>query len=615
VAISAGDLSPNVLVSSDDPVLLHAAAELRDHLASQSGGSQTIPVRLEAVSAGGDGFEIHARADGVRIDGDSSRGVLNGVYWLLEQLGWLWVKPGGDGTRFRAGQTLEEGVYRETPLFPRRTLILGNDALHDQWPDWLEFASRNRCNSIFFHDTPPSVLGRGGAQRPADADGIAADGKGWLFERWDQEGGHILAECGRRAMTVQFGGHHLPALLRRELFDEHPDWFPERHGERDRRYNLCTSSAGARAEVLARARDFFDRFRGAHVYHLWADDIRGGGWCECASCAGFSPSDQALRATNVLAGALAATAPEACIAHLAYHDTIAPPSAEQPAANVSALYAPRNRSYAFAIDEPGCERNREHLAELHGLARTFAGRPQALAAFEYYSDAILFRWLAPPHLAILPVDASAYAQAGVYDFGNLAVTPRPWLGPNWHAWWFARCAWERQPDADAELQRFCEASFGADGERFAASYRALDGGYRGFLDLGDLTAIPRHDVLDFSDTPREALGRKAAQMREALQALDAAAAPVPLVPAGLGAGLRHDLAAQLASAHHIGERILAWDAALDGRTDERDAHAAAARDYLRALADWDRVHGSPGYANLSRGMFRSAEWHTTQIVG
>jgi hypothetical protein len=87
VAISAGDLSPNVLVSSDDPVLLHAAAELRTHLASQSDRSPAIPVRLEAGSAGGDGFEIHARADGVRIAGDSSRGVLNGVYWLLEQLG------------------------------------------------------------------------------------------------------------------------------------------------------------------------------------------------------------------------------------------------------------------------------------------------------------------------------------------------------------------------------------------------------------------------------------------------------------------------------------------------------------------------------------------------
>src|SRR5690606_28826034 len=142
-------------------------------------------------------------------------------------------------------------------------------------------------NDLFFHDTPPSRLDREpGATRPESRDAIAADGRGWLFELWDREGEEIIAEARKRGMTLQFGGHHLPSLLPRDLFEEHPDWFPVRGGERNARYNMCTSNPGAQAYVRESARRFFERFAGADVYHLWADDIRGGGWCECTQCSG-----------------------------------------------------------------------------------------------------------------------------------------------------------------------------------------------------------------------------------------------------------------------------------------------------------------------------------------
>ena len=257
----------------------------------------------------------------------------------------------------------------------------------------------------------PSVIDRDGASRPLSAEGIARDGKGWMFELWDADGQVIREEAAKRGISLQFGGHHLPGLLKRELFETHPDWFPLRNGVRDARYNLCTSNPGAIAEVRARAREFFERFSGAAVYHLWADDIVGGGWCSCGECASLTPSDQALRATNVLAEVLAEVDPKAVVAHLAYHDTIAPPTSVTPAANVTALYAPRNRNYAFPIDDPSCVRNAEgHYAELIGLGQTFRDTPNALACFEYYSDAILYRWLDPPNLGVLPRDAQAYSR-------------------------------------------------------------------------------------------------------------------------------------------------------------------------------------------------------------
>lgn len=616
MTLTLEQLSPSAIqYSSADPVLAHAAAELRAHLAPAAGGGTSVTLSVESGVAQADGFELRVTASRVTVAASTARGVLNGVYSLLERLGYRWVCPDPEGTRRIPGRALAEGVYRETPAFPRRTLILGSDALHDAWPVWLAFASRNRLNSVFFHDTPPSILDRGGATRPGTAEAIAADGKSWMFERWDADGPAIVAEAAQRGIVLQFGGHHLPALLKRELFAGHPEWFPERAGQRDARYNLCPTSPGAVSEVRARARDFFRRFSGAQVYHLWADDILGGGWCECAGCAGLTPSDQALLATNVLAEELASVAPGAVVAHLAYHDTIAPPRSVRPAGNVSALYAPRNRNYAFAIDDPACARNRSgHFSELEGLATTFRDHPGALSVFEYYSDAVLDKWMDPPNLAVLPADARAYRRAGAADFGDLAVTPRPWVGPTWHAWWFARCAWNADADARGELEDFCAAAFGDDGPRFERLYGDLEAGYRDLLDLGELERIPRHDVLDFSDTPREALATKGVQIRRAAERINAAVADLPIVPGGLGNQARDDLAVQLAVVNHLAERVQAWDAALAGRTAEAQSRLDLARLYLRALRDWDRMHAGPAYANLSQGMLRAAEWHTERIA-
>ncbi|MEO8541518.1 MAG: DUF4838 domain-containing protein [bacterium] len=610
--------SAGVRFDQTDPVLIHAAAELRTHAAlsrSVSSGAGAVNITFVAGNARTDGFELLVEPDQVTVTGQSARGVLNGVYSLLERLGLLWVRPGADGVRFIPGRELAEGRYTEAPDFPRRTFILGNDALHDEWREWLEFASRNRLNSVFFHDTPPSVPSRNGAARPLTAEAIAADGKGWMFERWDSDGPEIARECARRGMVLQFGGHHLPALLERGLFGAHPDWFPQRDGGRDARYNLCVSSTGGIAEVRQRAGEFFARFGGADIYHLWADDIVGGGWCACADCASMTPSDQALRATNVLAEELQGAIPGAAVAHLAYHDTIAPPRAYEPGPNVSALYAPRNRNYAFAINDPACPRNTEgHFNELLGLAETFKARPESLAVFEYYSDAILYKWMDPPNLALLPADARAYRGAGVFDFGDLAVSPRPWAGPAWHAWWFARCAWSAHAQPETELARFCDASFGGDGPRVADLYAKLDQAYRKVLDLGELERIPRHDVLDFSDEPRQALSAKASQLASAAADMNAAVQGLPGSGARLTAGLRTDLRVQLAMVNHLAERIGAWDAALDGRASEAEARIAQARTYLQSVNDWDHEYGRPAFANLSRGMLRSASWHTERIA-
>ncbi len=614
MTLSAAALAGFSIESSlSGPIAGHAERELRGHLARIPASGAAGVIRLSAATGPADAFTVTASPGEVHIAGANPRGALNGAYWLLEQVGFAWLAPGSDGACFTPGRQLPFGIHQQTPAFARRTLILGSDALHDGWRAWLQFANRNRLNDIFFHDTPPSRLGRAGAVRPPTYDEIAADGRGWMFERWDADGAAIRSAAAENGMTIQFGGHHLPSLLPRELFAGHPDWFPLRDGERNARFNLCTSSEGAISALRDAARTFFLRFAGADVYHLWADDIRGGGWCECAGCAGLSPSEQALRATNILAEVLAGVAPGASVAHLAYHDTIEPPAAVQPAPNVVALYAPRPRSYAFPIDDPACPRNAiGHWQPFLGLGKTF-GNASRVHVFEYYSDAILYRWLAPLNLHVLPADLRSYARAGVTTIEDLAVTPRPWPGPVWHAWWFARAAWDPEADPALALRSFCESAFGTDAAAFEHVYLAMEDGYRLLLDLGELQQIPRHDILDFSSTPREALAAKAVQMEAALDRFHDAARSIPLAPAGMGLATRDELAIVISYATHLASRVIAWDAALAGNHARARVALADAWTALRATEDWCHRHLTPAYANLAANMLRAARYHTGTI--
>jgi hypothetical protein len=605
--LSVASLDPSAVTGDgSDPVLAFAADQVSRHL-REAGESGIGTVELSAgASAGTDGFRVTVGADGARIAGESPRGALNGVYWLLEQLGFAWVEPGKWGSRFVPGKSLAEGEYAQAPSFPRRTLILGQDALHDDWAAWMEWASRNRYNDIFFHDTPPSVWDRGGKKRPTSAEELDADRKGWMFERWDADGTRIVAAARERGLTLQFGGHHLPTLLPRDEFERHPEWFPLRNGARDSKYNVCTATSEVRDYLARRTEAFLQRFPGAEIYHMWGDDIRGGGWCSCSTCAGMSPSDQALLATNLMAETAARVLPGAKIAHLAYHDTLEPPTIA-PCDNVTALFAPRERCYAHAIDDPACHRNvPDYWEPFTRFAGLFpAGRMQV---FEYYSDAILFKGLAPTHLWTLPGDTRAYASAGVWNMGNLMVGDRPWVGPPWHAWWTAKCLWDAKAEPQTELARFTEAAYGDDGAAMVRYYREADEAYLRILDLRDLEPLPRHDVLDFSDSPRQTLATKASQLRAAVRTFANLATGSELTE-----GERAQAVFVTALTAHLAFRLTAWD----------HAHLLEAESALRALAEaesaladtnlWDSQFNTPAYAVISRPMRRAMAWHIAQI--
>jgi hypothetical protein len=342
---------------------------------------------------------------------------------------------------------------------------------------------------------------------------------------------------------------------------------------------------------------------------MWGDDIRGGGWCSCSTCAGMSPSDQALVATNLMADAAARVLPGATIAHLAYHDTLEPPTIE-PRDNVTALFAPRERCYAHAIDDSACHRNvPDYWEPFTRFAGLFpAGRMQV---FEYYSDAILFKGLAPTHLWTLPGDTRAYSSAGVWNMGNLMVGDRPWVGPPWHAWWTAKCLWDADANPQKELPAFCDGAFGDVGPAMVQYYRAVEEGYRRVLDLRELEPKPRHDVLDFSDSPTEAAWAKARDLAAALTLFGEVGQSLPSEPETEAERAQAEFVFNVVD--HLTSLMTALTSPYESTRDYRRLELEQSE---RALADinaWDAQHSTPAYAVISRPMRRAMAWHINQI--
>ena len=463
-----------IVSASADPVAACATSELDETLTRIAGG----PFPVGDGTLGGvpslnlshrddtlDGFAWQATAEQIVLRGDNPRGLLYAVYSFLEALGCRWVAPGAEGERLPQGTRFElpDALVREQTALPGRCLIVGHYAFMQAIEDWIAWAAHNRLNTIYLHVTEEPL-----------ALGAAPEGQ------WQAHKERAVPLAHQRGMTIEHGGHGLAALLPREHFRKLPEAFRYHAGRRTPDHNFCPSSGEGMAIVRRNAEAHFRAHPEVDVYHLWPDDIPGGGWCACERCRSYTSSEQALLAINAVAEVLAEVDPAARIGFLAYWDTEAVPAQVVPRDNVCLVWAPRSRCYAHATDDPDCPVNVPHYAETYRAQ--VAHFPHQPHAFEYYLDAILFKSLLPPLPSVMQRDLRFYRDAGTHTVQALMTGDHPWLAPQLNAWLFARLSWDPEQDPDALVADFCRATYGMVGE-LPAYYRALEAAFGLALDI------------------------------------------------------------------------------------------------------------------------------------
>ena len=465
------------------------------------GKDETFSAPLTAASA--DEFVIAPTPTHVRLAAGSARGLLHATYALLEQLGCRWSLHGPQ----------EEQVPRlATPLVE----------LHEarRAP---RFAVRGYCTDIMtcHYTQPEQFASRLGEDRPF-IDWMAKSGANAFFfirHPFDTQLTipELLPEFQRRGIDLEYGGHVIPLLLPRAMYGEHPEYFPEAPtGGRTDLGNLCASSAAALATAARNAVAYVCEYPELRVLHLWGADVWNGAWCRCTACAALSVQDQSLKTCNMVARALAESGLDRPVCYLAYHDTIEPNVALWPEANVVAEFAPRERCYGHALNDPECVRNRRYEAALQRYVDLFDGR---VRLFEYYGDAVLFCGCPVPLPEVIAADLDYYARLGVREitmlqFGAFSL----WAYPLNFAV-FARAALEGAAAASI-VGNYC-ARFGQRAEVVHSLFAELAAIMQLVVTYGDIRRPPRSRERGSQVLARvEAAGARLAVLAQRLAAAD-----------------------------------------------------------------------------------------------
>ncbi|HEY3397519.1 MAG TPA: DUF4838 domain-containing protein [Armatimonadota bacterium] len=375
-----------------------------------------------------DGYALAPSGSGLLLVARNPKGLLNAAYGYLAHCGVLWPAPDEEILPRPGKLVFPTELVLRNPAFPRRGIF------HSQPPAefarWCEWYARLGFNEMSAH---------GGAE-------------GWA-------GFCKVAE--RFGMTLEHGGHGLSSFVPRELFGEHPDYFrtlqpPDFDRTRLSDSNICTGSPGAMKLVKANAKRWVRQLPGARVYHLWADDLPAGGWCYCSRCMGLTPQDQAVLANNQLAEGVCEADPDAKVAAIWYHDTLETPLLVKPHEALEPLFAPRERCYGHALDDPTCARNAWHRQRLEKTLDYFGRRDWNL--FEYYSDYILFRAMLPVMPEIVAQDLRYYKSQGLMAAQHLLVGTVVGLLLNLHV--FAQQTWDLDADPWEPLRKLAAGTPG-----------------------------------------------------------------------------------------------------------------------------------------------------------
>ncbi len=435
-----------VVQGPDDVVLQFARHEMARYGGRLSGhevepgepeGRENLFLRVDPSAGAGDAFQLRSGPEGLVIAAAASRGVLYGVYAYLESLGARFPFPGEKHEVLPRRDLAFEGYdRREEPSFARRGMTFSGDRQHAL--GWIDFCGKQRLNWVFHHTQFSEV---------------------W----WNENRDAIWPELQKRGISLELGGHYLPHFIPREMFAEHPEWFRVVDGARTNDTNLCPSSREAMEYLQERVRQYVRAMPEADVYNVWADDTAedASTWCACEACHGYSPSDQNLLVMNAMARAVRDIKPGAKIVHIAYHETIAPPEKVEPDPDVVMMWAPRERCYAHALDDPNCAKNRQHARWLEALVKVFD--PGQAEVFEYYPDQVVFNHMMPALADTIAGDARYYKSLGIGLLEPL-LTPytHPWISPPTAAILQSRVQWNLDADLHEVLNDYARTYFGSE---------------------------------------------------------------------------------------------------------------------------------------------------------
>ncbi len=367
------------------PAVEYAAEEFRRHLCAMAGAKSCVRggrtrihigdadaageagIDVAGLALGPEAFHVEARNGSLFIVGGGPRGVLYGVYEVLERLGCRWYTPETARIPRQTEIRLAWGSETHRPAFEYRD----NFNWETADPVW---RARNRFN-------------------------------GWKPAIPDYLGGHN--DYGMWCHTF------FELVSPNEHFERHPEYFAMAGGVRRRDANqLCLSNPAVLRLLTQR---LLARIRAAPKATLFSVSQNDGvGYCECPACMAIaaeegSQSGPILRFVNAVAAEVARRHPRVLIDTIAYLYSVEPPRHVRPAPNVRVRLCAFGCCQAHGFGTCDQSESRRFLKALNGWSRI-----TSQLYIWHYSTNFVHYLLPMPNLEEIHANIGLYHRRGVY---------------------------------------------------------------------------------------------------------------------------------------------------------------------------------------------------------
>lgn len=366
-----------------------------------------------------DGFRIRAMGEHITITGSNSRGVLYGVYRFLEiYLGYRCFTMDAEVIEKKEILDIELGEISEEPDF------LYREAYFRRAFDG-GFCSKNRLNSNM---------------------------------------GDISRAQGGRMKWYNFHHSFMDLVPERVYFEEHPEYFSEIDGVRQRNSQLCLTNPEVAEIAEKQLRKWIVENPECRVFSIGQNDNCRR--CTCEKCMAIekeegSPAGPMIRFVNQIADSIKDDYPDVLLHTFAYQYTLPAPKKAVARDNVIVRLCSISCHYDTPFEELAAQQPDGREAEFVNALRDWASHARELYVWDY---AVNFRNYLQPmfHFHVMAENIRYFRRTGVtgvLEQGNFAYGGGA-SGDDLKSYLIARLLWNADADVDELIHEFCMGVFG-----------------------------------------------------------------------------------------------------------------------------------------------------------
>jgi len=388
------------------------------------------------------------------IGGDNSRGVIYGVYDVLERLGCRWFYPTQDGS--------------DPEVVPQQaTLSLPPGAWAVASP--MKYRICNGSEWFFEMQAAPALKQLEWAIKARyNAMGWQADTHTPLEAQYQQLADRgLLAELAKRDMLLHGPAHCFNLLLRAEdHMTNHPEWFGLRNGQRVPQSFLgaqfCWSNPEARKQFTDNVEAFAKQALQINILCLVPFD--GGQACECAPCKKAGASNLLMLLMSEVIERLKACRPDLVVETIGgYGAATDPPESAQIHPRQRVIWAHWGRVYTMGYDDPLYDR-KDNLEKWRRAARG------GITICQYYTDNFAEPWVMSPFTVAMEGDRRYFRQQGI-DSVYMLMWPRGyWWNHGLNGYLAGRCFYDFSLSPYDLLRDYARCYFGPQAGPLLADY-------------------------------------------------------------------------------------------------------------------------------------------------